>query len=731
MIRPYWFAFFVLVATTTAIAAKPAKTREASTVLHGLALLGDGQKDKAAQVLESIFDQGSVAEDRFQAALTLVFLDQKSLKLRKRHEYAVYLLRKSRPALEARDIPALLRIAGDGLFQAGDLSAAETHYIELATAAGAVDVDYAQFKMGWIDLNRAQPQRAFERWHERLMNGKGREQQLRLSLMRDLGRAWAETLPPVSSQVESLKALSMNEEERKNFSEGVVAGIRRTNNVAAFRGELFKSEIALEVFRGVLAHGTGLKNTPCEILPWLDASDAITPAHFETEVVLARLGMCQDDLKKRAPKAWLTEKITERLLSVYEKTSLTAMQRQPRAYLYKDLGRVADFCSDVLNLERENYEQTAKPLADAFLGEILTACSTSHERKLLIAHVLRYASHFRNTLFPALLVESLSEVERPFYGESFLAEFAPRPLKDSATQANAVWVELMRSLVKTRIERKELIGAQQLLTLYAPLETARFDASAVGELWLLLALAIPQDSLPLKSLGERVTQSYFNGLPVKVSHDQSVMAIALANRFGLSTLVWNMWDRFSASATQSSGLVSDLIQRTFVELLENKVRDVQTRAMIAKTKMGQNLISTVYSLEEYDDKKIDVSKLQLNPQPLFVKDLRAIAQLREQAKVFSKLRLKLDSRLAKKIESSVKEIQKQMKLVNSREWSHPKLVQTAKRTIADSCALLNRQIEELPEPAGLDEDALNRWRNQFLSIVGTIATWRTSLLEGA
>lgn len=706
------------------------------SLLHAISLLHSGKPDQAAQLMEGIYrNPRSSLQERVSAARMLAFSNSKYLKVQQRQDYAAFVLSNDDKS-NAQDRPALLRIAGDGYFQSAKLTKAETFYEELAQSANPLDADYAAYKLGWIDMNLNQQERAFSRWRERLVKGSGHEQYLRKSLVHDMGRAWVETDPAQPSEAEFIKNLTLSASEKAAFIDGILAGLHRVKNIATFRTELFKTEFAPAVMSGLLDRGIGLNERPCSILTWIDQPQRVKEFALASAALLPRLNSCYEHIRSEKD---LEGPLQAPLVALYEALDLHGLERLPRSGMYKDLGKSESYCREWMAIEKENFAATGKPLADALLGEASATCGSSAERENFIKYILANPTHFKNTALPLLTASSLTQEERLKLGEAFLNEFGPTPLDLSNANSN-VWIETLRQTLARKINSGDFNGAVELLQKYAPLEPRVTERSL--ELWTLIAASAQPSNPEQSKIAEKVFLARLKMLPRKASAEESTDVLTLANRFNLLKDIWEVWNKLDLDALAKSKLVVDFFQRTYLlvagDAKGNPADVAALSSAMKKSVLGRALLRTVavanVALQKPSERNlasleaaVQALRLPGPGTPKFIQDLRTIQNLYSETQRVEKLKLHADSRLAGKIELGTHTIKKQISLFGESRWSHPSLLNLARLTITQSCDVFSQKIKSIPQPKGITEAQAEQWKAQFDNIASTILTWRNSI----
>ena len=244
-----------------------------------IALYVSGETEKAYPALEEIFIQPNTSSAyKLRTAAILAFAPSSYLKAHKRHFYASYCLRHPADLTEKKR-SALLRIQGDGYFEESNFSSATSSYLELSKDKDLRNQAYGQYRLGWIELNQEKPASAFHRWIAFLKTRgsqlKIEDQDLLRSLIRDLGKTWAESVEGTpelthefSQEVNSLPLLKAFETP---FAEGIALTLKRYSRetlIDTFRKQLFATAFGNPVFYQLLQRNIVFPQFPCEIGNW-------------------------------------------------------------------------------------------------------------------------------------------------------------------------------------------------------------------------------------------------------------------------------------------------------------------------------------------------------------------------------------------------------------------------------------------------------------------------------
>jgi len=270
---------------------------------QALALYSAGELEKSYPLFEEVFTyrdhlrshilsasqspdpnlvRNSALNASLNASMILAYAPSSLLAKNKRQDYALYYLEHA-SQIPKKTKSGLHRVIGDGFFDSHLFDQATQYYQLLASEEGdLLNQAYGKYRLGWVDLNRQQPDRAFFRWAD-FLNESGvelqkQDQDMFKSLVRDLGRAWAESVEVLVLQEQKKDFFSFIPKfpefvsSHRDFSEGIVLGLKRyarEDLVQEFKKQLSETPYFEEVFNGLLEKGAVFKNFPCQIIYWL------------------------------------------------------------------------------------------------------------------------------------------------------------------------------------------------------------------------------------------------------------------------------------------------------------------------------------------------------------------------------------------------------------------------------------------------------------------------------
>ncbi len=778
-----------------------ARAHKRNSVLRAMSYFSLNEKEKAYALLEETFANDE--HDKGEAALILAYADNRFLKKHKRHFYAHYAHGNQDIASQPKELNSLLRIVADGYFEDSNLIAASAAYDRLSRSSDPEDVDYAQYKMGWVDINQKDPSSAFSRWFERLESGKSRTQGLRRILIQDLGRAWAESYPVSDDQTKKVLSLSMNDTERQAFFDGVIAGLKRyqnLNHLVEFRTQLQRTQFAKPVITRAVDMGVGLGEDPCSIVNWFEKGAVgstawVDPRDIGTEALLPRFNACFKHVKAKQSDAWKTSPMATKLSNLYGAIELQGMYRWPRAAFWYELGKHDASCLEFLTLAREAKLANSSVEAEQFKPEaaqsLFDACKTvvatntkihapmaqffedylspvffgigekapfnkpaiemlavAPVKTLVLSNILQRPDVYRKSIFVPVIVESLTEAQRVESGESLLSQFAEKPLNtigaQSQTSANAVWIEVLRSLVRTQIQTNNFTKALALLSEYAPVTAkTNFAADKTADVWMLLALSLPatapvEERTKLEAIAALQLSQLARELSAKKANkDDSIKAVALAMKYDRLLPIWMNWFVLYPVLKTEPNLITEIYQRTFDVVLKREPAGVEL--MLASRRVSAKAFKDILEIVELAGvdtiKKTHLKRLQTlkldfgkGIEPTFMKDLAHLNTIRLFGEKLDNSKLVFSAKLPKQIEGRVNQVKQQLEMVGKYVWSDRIWLRFARVLVAQNCESLVLRLQEVRSPKDLDAETLNVWKTQLGNIVQMVSGWKTELL---
>jgi hypothetical protein len=782
---------FILQLTLASVFLTGVASAEHPRFLRALSFIARDERAKAYPILEDVFKTTKKSDERSLAALVLSYASNRELKNFKRHQYAEFYLTGPRANNTKKDLMSVLRIAGDGYFDEAELNKAETYYNELAAMGDDENVDYAQYKLGWIDLNRNAPLTAFNRWVDRLVKHARSGQTLRDSMLRDIGKAWAETAAPSREQATVIRELGNDEKNHNTLVDGVISGLRRLQKpeqISRFRQSVFETPFATAVLAKILNQAIVIQNDPCSIVDWLDGPIEIKKLNAKD--TLSALNRCFVKLKQENPNDWQKSRIKDRLIAASKKVEATGVERWARADFFREMSDNASSCSEFLDMENEHHASSKDALPNDAAQGLLVACHayakattptnpmTSELSKKLITHiengiqsgligeakdspyyalvtqaqtnsefrdllknsVLTKNALFKKTLFPTLVAATLEKDEKLSVGSKLFDQYAPVPLSLTG-KFDEVWMEILRVRLKENIENRDYLTSNVLLERYIPLNKTVFKSTVASELWMLWALAVPVNSNPktdpkgveLAQTGHTVVKTFIESLESSAVVEARSLAIASATKFNELESAWQKCALHGFLAKIDPILLSQFYQTSFDALTEARLkRDVVEKAGNVGAIIA--LIANLNNISELDPKAVANLKketLELTPEhsPAFLRDIKRVIAMWEESAQTAKNKVAFNAQLPRKIEWSFNRINHQVEMLKSQTWSSPTFARLARLTIAESCTQFIADLEKIANPRGISQEDAKPLQDQIHSIVDMVKSWREIVLK--
>lgn len=739
------FALSTLLQGRAVVCAGEKKMSE-KDYIRGVSLYTEGNGEAAYPLLEGVFADGtSSLERRFEAATILAYASNSLLKLNKRHVYAKFILNDSlniqghgeSTALFARfsskTVHSLLRIAGDGFFDERRFDLATPYYTRLAADQDARNAAYAEYRLGWIDLNQEHPERAFSRWVGFLSHrGEAlfqQDQDLYRSMVKDSGKAWVETREADESfsndSVLNFKSISQFSQVENEFVEGIVLGLKRVSRVEvveAIRSSLQAVGLAESVFNKLLQKGILFNTFPCEVIQWASPLGRFSPEKLQAEPrvqILSILNRCAENtvLKKQCGKSEGTD-----LASFFDKLTLSETELPPRISLSVECKNWAPACRDLVSLatqtvthqdhaldaekakslfevcsqldsrERASLQQDMVGMfslysdkgllgtsADASLAKLFEVQLTdSAFRRAITTACLASPTGFSKGILPALTLKALSFQEREQMGEAWLSHFAPAPL-------SSPWILLLESVVKSQLEQKQSLLAKAVLEKYLPLPLA-LDVPAGAALWEAYWLFLTDE----EHAAEREhVQTHLSALSIgSLSKARINQIFGIVLSYQMTEFAWAHWKEFQRSGALKSALVEAFYQKSLQELT-----DLKLSPEVLKKYSAGSLIVRVF---EKDPSLTPQQVLRVFPKgSSILTDLKAIEKLRAISKNLKYPKLKLNNLLAKVLTNKLDVLKQEEKILEKTAWTSVSYVEKAKDVFIKDSQTLVSELETL------------------------------------
>lgn len=737
------FLLLLMIASSASATVADSKTSQESEFAHALALSAGSQSEQAYPLLESLFAKKETVEaKRQQAALILAFAPNSQLKLRKRHEYASYCLMfesKDGVGLETSTRLSLLRIAADGYFDEKRSDLASDRYLELRKEGELKHQAYAEYRLGWIELNQEQPVQAVKRWSQLIREKQEalsvQDPDLTRSIVRDLGKAWVESRTIPASALPGVGSF------QGELVAGIALGLRRVSDEAqliALKQKLDETPIAPLLRAELLNKGSIFESHPCLILEWSEVASSSKGSPGQQLPIL--ISCARKVLEHQQCELPRVQALTKALAS-YE---LQGEARHPRISYELGCSHWMDACSDLLALEKEELQKSGKRLASEKEDTLRESCIAADSQKVpQISHsidslmeslalskllpaqvsgdplsalliqewkdgarrsawlerIKTTPARYQATWIPEVLVQSLSDQE--------VAQAAPNVLRDFAQKpVGGPYVRVLEQQVRTLVDQKQFGEARKLLAAYAPLNSTEALREELSNLWQYYWLGLPD---PISD-EERQTLAIWKG-----SSDPA-RTLALYLRSSQLDRIWRESKKLLSVAHQKPELLGLLYEQTLDQLGSKTAPTSDFKQSLQATTEGRallrlNLAISASSLPSSQEIQRISRDLRISPHaeaPAFAVDLQHLNRLADLSHKLRTIKFRLNGLLPSTLARSLKNYQSERTFFEKTQWSlvsSQNVAETQVRAdsqwILDQVTLLERKASSQPAFAAL------------------------------
>ncbi len=725
-------------AAVMASLSHPLYAAPATALLKGMRLLSAKNTKEACAALEEAYHGKSAsAADKLAAAKILALQSNKDLLRGKRHKYAEHALQGSGHEISGAHRDGLLRALGDGYFDEMKLDVAARWYTELAASPDLEQVDYAAYKLGWIDLNTNHPAEAFRRFHQRLSVADAASRPLHSSMVRDLGRTWSESGAQTPGSLEMVNGLQLSSSDKTTLVEGIIAGMRRLKeekDIARLREVIMQSSVAVAVVNALLSQGMGRASTDCSLLDWVESSRRV--ADLAKEPLTQRLNACVLEIEKSLKSEdWRRLPNALRLVPLYRELNLIGPSRWVKALLLNRTGMTRESLNEYAALLAE---QSSFPVdGDAALNNICAELQEllkhvdPDEARLLVGPLSRALGHaaadnrlgldkanpryavlqtalnhegfpggfleaissegtlFVKTLVPALVIEKLPPQVLERKSEVILARLAPDELFRARPDRD-VWVKLLQSRVALLVREGHGDDVLALLESKAPLNAAGErgeDTKAKLRIWTQWVVKADPTRLDEKSAAAaRAVVALL--LPNTNESREAIFALAL--KFGMLPELWRSW----GSLSQAPSLMTAILKQSATAWLDGGLKD----ADLILSSAGRGLLHTC-RMTTLTGSELALAVRSIDSEMIrAIPDLALIASLQKQGEALNYGKLRFNNRLPREIEYRVNQLKKQVDRIQAHSWSHSRVATMARRVVAASCDGFIADLKGLENP---------------------------------
>ncbi|MBF0208555.1 MAG: hypothetical protein HQK53_16895, partial [Oligoflexia bacterium] len=528
--------------------------------IKALSLYSAGKMEDAYPILENFFsDKKNEKVQLIRSALILAYAPNSLLRQHKRHYYAKYYLENNESTLPQKNKSALYRIIADGYFDETKFDEAIPYYKKLGAVSGTpsgadskadskADNDlrnraYAEYRLGWIELNTDRANQAFSRWSNFLQKDGAelfkQDADLYRSIIKDTGRSWVELYEPsnVSTTIQTQNKFSEIDkiqnihDGESDLAEGIVLGLKRVTKletISRFHQDLASSNGPHKdaVFDKLLTRGIVFTAFPCDVISWVNFPLLSTQRNKTLEylTICARNVVNGHLCEQAAGKA---------LFDFYEKIATMATiedaELSLRANLAVGCKKWSYACRDFIEMNIRHSQTKGQRSEKEITEALFETCSQININEIDSDKFLRlisiYAekglfeknendpiystfrqklsdSNFRNKTITAITAVAASNTATPVvngYAKTLIPHMLLdtmsetekntheevflkqfAPLPPAFLQKNGPWISLLESVVKKKVESKKTDEVDELLNKYIPLESISKNQESDG-----------------------------------------------------------------------------------------------------------------------------------------------------------------------------------------------------------------------------------------------------------
>lgn len=694
--------------------------------VEGVTALHAGRLKEGYALLEKGFEslEPGARRGQFASLLGLARQDQLSMP---RYIYARVALNENRELSDAERL-RLTRLMADDLFDKGQLDVAEKAFESALTLASKDsryldDQEYLTYKLGWVYLNYQRASEAHELWSKWLgAQGAGK---LRRLMLKDAGRAWAESL--FQNGESSFQLAVADAAERAVVVEGFLAGLRRESkpDLAVVLKRVAATPLKDDAIKALLEDGNLFTGKPCVAVEYVLASERAL-SQLSGETLKSYAHRCAKEAGVRVAG----------LAALYARLNLTGIDRQPKAHVLKANGQQREACHEYGELALEALAdrkllrelpdvaaslvndckgELAEPrVAEAALRSETLAAETKRDSKtwlpVLMAFVggpdysdkalnalLERKELWNGTALPALALES--QRAKASRADRIFETFSSQPL---TTQHRAY----LAGRVRAFIDAANFASAKDWLERYLPLERADFEGA---RLWGLLRIAAPETV----ATGQ-IEETYARLLAAEAkprAEDARAFVYMLVDRKDWAA-VWKNYGVVAPVFARDAGLLRDLVVAT----AENLSVLLPTLKAQEHSEVARFLVQASALLDD-NDEKLALSVPSLVKALPLAKDAEALRAVRLLEKDYAALSLKLSPSLQNVLARKINGLKSKMQAAGRHKWASEAFLQAADRSVVRSAHGLADAITRLEAP---DEAS----RQELQSLAEVIRGWK-------
>ena len=565
-------------------------------LLEGLAHYAAGDLDHAATLLEEVLRGGKVTESvQARASFILAFASNLVLFEKKRHDYAEWAYRlRLNLGLHRDSVAALLRISGDGRFDEGQWAASRAQYEALKAQADDSSLkNYAEYRLGWVDLNEGKVAPALSRWLD-LLDAKRSEledsnQALLGAIQRDLGKQWVELAEVSPSETEKLNQLltrlpAQSAEAKQGFFSRMDR-VTATVTLKTIQNVMAASQVSRPWIESLIEKGYFSKRGACSVLPFLGSSGYAGVS----ETLLGQTLACARSVADRGACETKEGKEVSALLSRLELTGDSRLASAAHSVDCRDWVPACVQLGNEILLNFSNHKSRyTREVEDTFVRACLEGHQVDHPSRVLEAYwqenlflpagtdSLEYVAagifsdqtrrevwknriwaepaRFKLTRFPQLLFDSYPDAERTVaLKQGFLTRYS--------RQNQSQWSGVQLSLIHDLISQGKVNEAREQLEKAYGIEpwNNHWLSSEVWAAWGVYFLSAPVDLE-----GSRVERW------LQVTADKIQLSpelyFSVAMRFGEFDDLWKNYSHFRTVFTQNPEWLVAFYEESFENL---------------------------------------------------------------------------------------------------------------------------------------------------------------------
>ena len=720
---------------------------ETTLYSHALSLYSIGSFEKSYPLFEQAFaNPQEPTERRLRSSLILAYAPNSALQLKKRHDYALYYLKHS-TSIPEKTRSSLYRLIGDAYFDQQNFEKASEYYTLLTQEKDPLSQAYGEYRLGWISLNKQQADLAFLRW-AKFIKSSGEnllkyDQDLYQSIVRDLGRSWAEGVETLFAQNQPKDLTSFlpqtpgMKKYSSEFIDGIVLGLKRyarEDLINEFKNQLEHTPYPSLVLQSLLKKGALFKSFPCNIVHWI-------PHLPSTSIV------DQPDLfliLNSCAKSIVEKKTCEKPESLAFQTffndiELTDQQRLPRISLSVSCKNWDSACRDFLELALENAQTKNIRLADDVLQPLVNSClntfeappsteaqaalqaqlrlkytsllSSYAEKRLFIPQEARaqdilltpIAPLLQDAQFKSSFIDTLkSPLGKETYGSTHAPDLLMTQLSDSEKQAHAevllqgyrkeqpsiAWMNLFKAIFQAELHQKNLSRALQLLHQFFPMSAEVAQNEESSGFWEFYWLELQPEE---RSEQSTPVETWLQILPLKsLKSERALRTVAIALQFEKLPFLWKNWNTLKPFLKTKP----EWMKAFFYQSLDQLKANALSSELLSETNEGKTLVQISQEDPSLSQKEV---RAVLGDQAQILTDLQSLDQMKTLSLRIQSKKLKLNGTLPRLLKGLLTDLQTQRSLVFSTEWSSEKASKKAKETFVSDSEISIQKLEELKQ----------------------------------